>query len=246
MSTGYAEFNDQRLAEIYDFFCPLSKDSDFILKEVKKQTPATILDVGCGSGILTVELAKIAKNVIGVEPARPMLDIARRRPGGEKVRWVEGFTTDVNDVRIDAAIMTSHVAQFFLEDDEWKSTLGHLYKVLNPGGRIIFDSKNPLVKMWQSWNKENTSETVDTPNGKVMMWNELVSVKQNLVNYELHYQFDSGDQLVSENELIYRSKDEITNALKGAGFEVERIYGDWDGSTADDSSEELIFIARKV
>jgi ubiquinone/menaquinone biosynthesis C-methylase UbiE len=91
MCVDYAEFNHLRLAEAYDAFCPLGKDSDFFLNEVRKAHPKSVLDVGCGSGILTVELTDIAEEVTGVEPALPMLELARKRPGAEKSRVVAWF-----------------------------------------------------------------------------------------------------------------------------------------------------------
>ena len=245
MNADYAEFNNSRLAQIYDAFCPLGKDSDFFLSEVKKSNPKSVLDVGCGSGILTVELTKIADIVVGVEPAVPMLEIARRRPGGNKVTWIQGHVTDVSDMTVDVIIMSSHVAQFLLDEDEWQLTLEHLSTLLSPGGKLIFDSKNPLVKPWSSWNKENTKRSVDTALGNVMMWNELLSVVDNRVQYQLHYMLESGDILTSNNELIYRTKENLSNSLIRAGFEVEAIIGDWDGSFANNSSEEMIFVARK-
>ena len=245
MNADYAEFNNSRLAEIYDAVCPLGRDSDFFLSEVEKSNPKSVLDVGCGSGILTVELTKIADKVVGVEPAVPMLEIARRRPGGTKVTWIQGYVTDVSDVIFDVIIMTSHVAQFLLSEDEWQSTLKHLSTLLSPGGKLIFDCKNPVAKPWSSWTKENTKRSVDTALGKVLMWNELLSVVDDHVQYQLHYRFDSGDVLTSNNELIYRTKENLSNSLNRTGFEVEEIYGDWDGSFANKSSEEMIFVARK-
>lgn len=245
MSADYAEFNQPRLAEVYDSFCPLGRDSDFFVSEIKKLKPTTVLDVGCGSGILTVELSKIASNTIGVEPAVPMLAIARERSGGDAVKWISGFATDVVNVQADAILMTSHVAQFLLGDDEWRSALIHLHSLLNIGGKFIFDSRNPLVKAWLSWGKEKTHRVAMTPHGKVVMWYELTSTELNRVQYKIHYLFDSGEELISNNELIYRSKDELVNSLKEASFEVEQIYGDWDRTAANEASDELIFVARK-
>ena len=246
MSADYAEFNESRLAEIYDSFCPLGKDSDFFLNEVKKQQPQSILDVGCGSGILTVELAKIAEQVVGVEPATSMIELARKRSDGDKIKWIQGYAKDVIDIHVDAIMMTSHVAQFMLDDDEWYSNLKHFHTFLNAGGKLIFDSKNPLAKPWQSWNKENTKQVANTPHGKVEMWNELLAVKANRVQYQLHYLFDSGEKLISNNELIYRSKEELVASMQEAGFEIEHVYGDWTGATADETREDLVFVARKV
>ncbi len=245
MNADYAEFNEQLLADIYDAFCPLDKDSDFFLNEVKKIAPSTLLDVGCGSGILTVELAKIAERTIGVEPAAPMIDIARKRLGNETVSWIHGFAQDITDQDLDVVIMTSHVAQFFLSDAEWGSLLKHLAKLLKSGGKLIFDSKNPLPKPWLLWDKATTQKTRETRHGEVTMWNELTSAESNHVKYQLWYKFDDGKELVSNNELIYRSKDELINSLKNEGFRTDVVYGDWNGAIANNQSEELIFIATK-
>lgn len=245
MNTDYAEFNDLRLAEVYDSFCPLGKDSDFFLREVKKAKPKSILDVGCGSGILTIELTKIADEVVGVEPALPMLELARKRTDGEKVSWLHGYAKDVEGIQPDVIIMTSHVAQFFLDEDDWQSTLQHLSNLLKKGGKLIFDSRNPLVKPWLGWSEEKTKRSANTPHGKATIWYELISTDNNRVQYKIHYKFDTGDKLESNNELIYRSIEELASSLIKAGLEVESVYGDWDASLANNTSEELIFVARK-
>ena len=66
------------------------------------------------------------------------------------------------------------------------------------------------------------------------------------VRYELHYFFkQSGEDIVSINELVFRSQEEITSDLTDAGFIVEKVYGDWDSSLVTPTSPEMIFVAKK-
>ena len=44
-----------------------------------------------------------------------MLEVARNRPYGEQVKWIEGDASKMNGLSADLTIMTSHVAQFFLD-----------------------------------------------------------------------------------------------------------------------------------
>jgi hypothetical protein len=65
-----------------------------------------------------------------------------------------------------------------------------------------------------------------------------------LVRSEVHYRFQSGEELVSENELRFRTRPELVMDLAEAGFAAERLYGDWDRRPAGPGTPELIFVAR--
>jgi 2-polyprenyl-3-methyl-5-hydroxy-6-metoxy-1,4-benzoquinol methylase len=54
----YNEFYDSRLVAIYDTFNSLGADSEFFCQEAQKLNVSTIIDMGCGTGLLTCELAK--------------------------------------------------------------------------------------------------------------------------------------------------------------------------------------------
>jgi SAM-dependent methyltransferase len=49
-----------------------------------------IIDLGCGTGLLTRSLARLGRTVIGVDPSPTMLDYARQQPGSESVTWIHG------------------------------------------------------------------------------------------------------------------------------------------------------------
>jgi 2-polyprenyl-3-methyl-5-hydroxy-6-metoxy-1,4-benzoquinol methylase len=49
-----------------------------------------IVDIGCGTGLLTCELAMRGYDVVGIDPWDAMLAVARSRPGGERVTWIDG------------------------------------------------------------------------------------------------------------------------------------------------------------
>jgi len=55
----------------------------------------------------------------------------------------------------------------------------------------------------------------------------------------------TGEELVSENELRFRTRTELTQALTRAGFTVERVFGDWDRRPPGPGSREMIFVAMR-
>jgi hypothetical protein len=70
-----------------------------------------------------------------------------------------------------------------------------------------------------------------------------------LVRSEVHYRFPaSGEELVSANELRFRTRSELTQDLARAGFSVQHVFGGWDRRPArpeNPASAELIFIAAR-
>src|SRR5262245_48796989 len=141
---GSKQFSDPLLVSAYDALNGLGNDAAFWLNQIGRLSPSTIIDLGCGTGLLTCEFAKRGYAMIGVEPAPAMLDVARKKAYAEKVQWINGSYETFESLNTDMVLMTSHVAQFFLEDLEWQAMLEAAHKALNPDGHIIFDTRTPI------------------------------------------------------------------------------------------------------
>lgn len=72
---------DPRLVELYDIENTRGADTDFYVQLAATLDAHTILDLGCGTGLLTRELAVDKRYVIGVDPAPSCRPAARRSPG---------------------------------------------------------------------------------------------------------------------------------------------------------------------
>ncbi|MGC1909645.1 MAG: class I SAM-dependent methyltransferase [Candidatus Dormiibacterota bacterium] len=245
--TGAPEYADPRLAAIYDVVNPASTDTEFYLGLARSQSASSILDIGCGTGLLACELTQRGHRVTGVDPASAMLNVARRRPGGELVRWLRGDASRCDDAQADLALMTGHVAQVITVDKTWDATLKAVNRALRPGGRLAFESRNPVARAWTRWTPQQSRRTVTDPvHGSIEVWYRLIEVDGELVRFESHARLqDSGDELVSTNELRFRTQSDLTRSLLGAGFAVEHIFGGWDRQPVGARSPELIFIASR-
>jgi SAM-dependent methyltransferase len=253
METKYAEFYDPRLVAVYNTVCALDGYEKFYIELAKKLNAETILDIGCGTGLLTCELTKAGFTMIGIEPAKHMLDIARKSPCGKTVQWIEGDALALKAYNADLVIMTGHVAQFHIDDTYWQKVLSAIYKALRPGGYLAFESRNPAVQPWftkkehQDWHSiASPRKSSDPVEGPLETWSEPIKIEGERVTFKGHYLFkNSGEELVTINELVFRTKEELVQSLEKAGFLVEHVYGFWDWSPASIESPEFIFVATK-
>lgn len=237
---------DTRLVELYDRDNPRGIDTDFYLALAAGINAKRIVDFGCGTGLLTCELAIEGRDIIGIDPSAAMLAVAQRKSNSERVQWIEGDSNALGKREADLAIMTGNVAQVFLDDIEWEETLQDLHATLHPGGYLAFESRNPLVRAWEKWVREDTLEETNTPFGLMECWLELASVKPGKVRFVAHNVFRAtGEDVVVSSELRFRTETELSNSLIKAGFTIKHLYGDWHSGSFSEKSRLMIFIAQR-
>ena len=238
---------DPRLVDLYDIENPRGIDTDFYISLARDLDARTVLDLGCGTGLLTRELATDGRQVVGIDPASAMLAVARQRPGAERVEWVEGDSRTLGTPGADLVVMTGNVVQVFLDDSEWAETLGAIHAALRPGGYLAFESRNPEAREWEQWNREASYNRYNSPHGPVECWVELAVVHDGRVSFKGHNVFEAtGEVVVAGSELRYRSESELTDSLVRSGFAVRHVYGDWDRGPVTITSRAMVFVARRI
>ena len=214
-----------RLAEIYDPLAPERPDLKAYLGMVEEFGARRVLDVGCGTGVFACLLAGRGVDVVGVDPALASLEVARGKAGAERVRWIHGVAGELPPLQVDLAVMTANVAQVFVEDEDWAETLAGVRRSLVPGGRFVFETRDPAREAWLGWNREATYKQTDIPGvGVVETWTDLLEVTPRTVTFQGTFVFASdGEQLTSRSTLRFRSRAEVEESLVKAGFVVDEV-----------------------
>ena len=155
-----------------------------------------------------------------------------------------GSTEVLAEHAFDVAVMTSHVAQFF-DRDGLARALADLHRALVPGGRLVFDTRDPDDRRWERWNPVESRHVVTLPDGRaVLVWNQVTSVALPEVAFTLHYELADGSELTSDATLAFRPEREVRETLAAAGFTVEHVYGGWERQPVGHEDGELLFVAR--
>lgn len=238
-----AVFDEPRLAAIYDALDPDRSDLVAYLDMVEEFGARSVLDLGCGTGVFALLLADRGIRVIGVDPAGASLDVARAKPGAERVTWIHGDASDIPpSLTVDVVTMTANVAQVFLTDEGWQATLAAIRAALRPGGRLIFEMRDPVRRAWEEWTEELTRSTTDIPGvGRVTEWVQVTDVDGDLVRFESPNTFESdGEVITSRSTLRFRSGATIETTLAASGFVVDEVR-----DAPDRPGRELVFVARR-
>jgi SAM-dependent methyltransferase len=236
-----AIFGEPRLAGIYDLLEPERPDLEPYVTITEELGARQVLDVGCGTGTFACLLAQHGIEVTGLDPAAASLEVARQKPFADKVSWVVGDGASAPRAKVDLVTMTGNVAQVFLTDETWSSTLRASYAALRPGGRLVFEVRDPDREGWRCWTPERTYRCLEVPGaGQLETWTALTDVSMPLVSFRQYFVFRSdGKTIVSDSSLRFRSRVEVTESLLDAGFRVDDVR-----DAPDRPGLELVFIAR--
>ena len=241
----WAEFFDGH-APIYmsnPFTSDTVKEVDFLAEELNLPPKSRILDIGCGTGRHSVELARRGYQVTGVDISSGMLTEAKRaaEKAGVLVEWVHADATKFRSKRLfDAAISLCEggFALLTVEDDPAAHDLAILRNInasLERGGRFVLTTPNGFAKIRKHGQKDVENGTFDP----------LALVE----TFTVEWDTPQGKRSVLVRERGYLPQ-ELAPMLSQTGFRVDSIWGGTAGNWARRRIEldeiEIMVIATKT
>lgn len=119
---------------------------------VESFAPSSVLDAGCGTGRVAIELSERGIATVGVDVDGAMLAVARRK--APQIEWVEAGI-EVTDLgrRFDLVVMAGNVILFVVAGTEASVVAGACSHVL-PGGHLVAGfslGRSVSMRDWESW-----------------------------------------------------------------------------------------------
>jgi cyclopropane fatty-acyl-phospholipid synthase-like methyltransferase len=219
------------------------KEIDFILEELKLEPGTSILDIGCGTGRHSIELAKRGYKVTGVDISSGMLAEADKaaKEANVKVEWIHTNATQFKSkARFDGAICLCEGAFSLLSSGDQPiqfelAILRNIYAALKPRAKLILNAINGYAKARKVTQK-------DVEEGKF----DPVS---NTEAFTMDWDTPEGKKSVQVRERGYVPT-ELIMLFERVGFRVNHVWGGtagkWGRRTIDLDEIELMVIAEKL
>ncbi|MDD6847638.1 MAG: class I SAM-dependent methyltransferase, partial [Oscillospiraceae bacterium] len=205
------------------------------------------LDLACGTGNLTLELAKSGVVVYGIDGSEDMLSQAMNKSGMlgmnilflcQKMQSIDLYGT------IDTCICTLDSINHLTNPKDVQKTFDRVSLFMNKGGYFLFDV-NTIYKHQKIL--ENNTFVYDTEEVYCVWQNSLK--ENNIVEIDLDFFIPENDAYIRTSESFSEraySHREITEMLNKAKFEVIGYYGDMTFETPQENEQRAIYVARKL
>jgi SAM-dependent methyltransferase len=220
-----------------------------------------VLELGCGTGRITMALAEAGKRVTGLDLSERMLERAVKKraqlrvEARERVHLVQGDMTQFDlGERFRLIIIPFRPFQHLLEVRQQIDCLECVRKHLAAGGRLILDVfQTDAERMHDPVHMREMPVTeYQTADGRQVRISERVAAfhraeQRNDVEmiFSIRHKDGRQESLVFAWPLRYFFRYEVEHLLVRCGFRVTALYGNFDRTAIGDDSPEMIFAAEK-
>jgi SAM-dependent methyltransferase len=227
-------------------------------RRVASTAGGPVLELGCGTGRVSLPLARAGVELVGIDRSAPMLERANkalrrrrnpRRTSRIPLHFVRG---DIRALPFEAGAFSMVLApygilQSLIRPRDLTSTLASVACVLAPGGTFGIDLV-PDVPKWREY--RNRVQMRGRAGGADITLIESVSQDRakRLTTFEQRYIRRRGGRTTEHAfDLTFRtlSVPQMTAQLNRAGFTVEAVLGDYQGHAWDDRADVWIILARR-
>lgn len=244
----------QQMAHVYD---QLMIDAPYdawvsLTKEIFKRSGKkvqTIADLGCGTGQITIRLARNGFNMYGIDYSSDMLSHAEQTASAEKlpVQWICQDLRKLDGLHdLDAAISYCDVINYITSENELRTVFAHVANMLKPEGLFIFDVHS-MYHVEHHFLQQTFAEATDE---LAYIWYCAAGDKRGEMYHDMTF-------FTRENG-HYRRFDEVHHQrtfpatfygklLKESGFQICNLCGDFSlkSESVHEKTERIFIIAEK-
>lgn len=237
-------------ASLYDaltFDVDYAAMADFITKHLRRHAicDGLVLDLACGTGTLTLELAARGYDMLGADASEDMLMEARKKSGADKILFLnqpmENFELYGT---VNAIVCALDSVNYLTEPTALAQTFSLCANYLNPGGLLIFDV-NSEYKFRSLLGQQTYSYETDSV---FYVWDNEYNPQTRLCNLYLTFFNEEASGLYRRIDEVHTQRfyddDELHNALQKAGFGLLAEYDNYTDRLPNAETERIVYIAE--
>ena len=239
-------------AVFYDLeFAARDTEIPFFLRHARA-AGGPVLEVACGTGRLTLPIAREGIDITGIDISAPMLEQARVKSAAENldVEWLEQDCRSMSPGRQFALIFSAtNAMQHLLDVDSACAFLRSAREALLPDGRLIIDVFNPSpAKLLRPASERYLHKTITASEGNTIRVETASSYQadRQILHFDLYYL--NGSEVLRTKSVNMRCffPEELLALCKFNGLEVVARFGNYDESPFTADSPKQILICRRA
>lgn len=219
---------------------------DFSLRHFPKGKKK-VLELACGTGILSVMLAQKGFEVTGLDLSADMIALAKKRAQGvAQLDFVEGNMLDLSQVGHYDMVTCYSDSLCYMEDEvDVGQVFEQVYAQLNKGGRFLFDvhSIYQTDQVFPGYSYHENAEDF------AFVWDTYADEPPHSVVHELTFFVKEADGRFQRYDEVHeeRTYELLTYEilLEQAGFKNVQIYADFEDKAPEEKSKRWFFVAEK-
>ncbi len=212
-----------------------------------KYAPKTVLDLCCGTGTVSLILAKMGYRVTGVDISAGMVDYARSKAAGQGLD-VDFHVQDAAELRLgkrfDLVISLFDSLNYILDASALQNTFYRVYEHLQPGGLFIFDMNTELALAGRFFDQNNLGSGAPV----IYEWRSTYDPDTRICTVNMNFIYRRRGEERHVRIVHYQrayAVEEVTDMLRRAGLDVLAVYNGYTLRRASSQSDRVFFIARK-
>lgn len=237
-------------AHIYDGMNTNLADLQFYKRWLPKNKDARILELCCGTGRLTIPIAKDGYDICGVDYTSSMLEQAKVKAseGGLVVEFIEADirTLDLPNKYDLVFIPFNSIHHLYINEDLFV-VFNVVKKHLKEGGLFLFDCYNPNIQFIVEGEKEEKEiAAYTTSDGREVLVKQTMRYETNtqINRIEWHYFINGAFNSIQNLDMRMFFPQEIDSYLKWIGFTIVHKFGGFEEEAFNDNSEKQIFVCQ--